>query len=430
MGDSCREQDPNFNRTFNPFIINKKYHSFKTHSVYLPDANGVYHLVPNFADAWIDPATGTINTNIDPSAVDPMPFPFPLGSYHGYDYQFYYANLMQNTLTRSLTFLNRPQAVLYPSSLRTGVHATRAFQSVIPSFRDKLPVAPVAALASPTCNNIPKLDIFASPFGGWMKQKMHGGHAGYDIDGGGVAVGATKSWDALTLGLAAGYSRQRTTMSGMDGRVDADMLHTALFAGVDLGNIFIEGIAGYGRSWNDARRSLSYGAFDTFSYASHFRQNIWSASVTAGYNVELPLQWRLTSSVALDAVWVRAGEKRESGALASLHMEKSRYTSVELPISLMLEKRVTRAGKTLAPWIEAAWIPELGDRRPTATMRFTGNSAAGSFRTSVAAARSRGRVAAGLRGEVGSVSLNVGYTFEFSGSHSNHALNASIGMAF
>ncbi|MCC8115668.1 MAG: DUF3089 domain-containing protein [Planctomycetes bacterium] len=153
---------------------------------FLPDADGVYHLVPNFADAWIDPATGALNTGVDPNSVDPISPPFPSGSFHGYDYQFYYANLRQNVLTRSLAYLNRPYAALYSAALRSGVQATRTFAKAVPSFLDRHAagdgeaptVAADAALSSPCLPNRSAGAMVASPVGRGREQTTRAGESG------------------------------------------------------------------------------------------------------------------------------------------------------------------------------------------------------------------------------------------------------------
>lgn len=409
---------------------------------FMLDANGTYALLPGMADAFIDPDRGTLLTNVDPSSVDALPAPFPAGSFHGYDYQFYYANIMANALHRSLVYLNRPQAALYSAAMRTDALASRAFFRAIPSFRDTILADDLAktspasaggdgqALASMACASKTGVEIFASPFGDWMRQKQRDGYAGYDLDGGGIAVGARKSWDNFMIGLAGGYSRQRTKMTGMDGKNDADIFHSTLFAGYRIGDFFLEGMAGYGRSWNDARRSTLFGSLGVFDYSADYARDLWSTGLKAGYAADLPGRIRLVPSVGVDAVWVRSPEFVESGRMAAMQLEKARYTSVETPISILVEKQFAGPGKIIAPWLEAAWIPELGDRRPEATVRFSGNSSAGTFQTAAAAVRSRGKISTGVKADIDRAFVNFGYGFEFGGSYRNHQLNVRIGMSF
>ncbi|GEM_PF-1464091 len=410
---------------------------------FMLDANGIYALLPGMADAFIDLDRGTLLTNVDPSSVGSLPPPFPAGSFHGYDYGFYYANLMANALNRSLVYLNRPQAALYSAAIATDAHASRAFHRAVPSFRDKILADDLAktspssaggdgqALASLACTGTTGMEIFASPFGGWMRQKERGGYAGYDTDGGGIAVGAQKSWSNFTLGVAGGYSRQRTKMTDMNGKVEADIFHSALFAGYRIGDFFLEGMAGYGRSWNDANRSTQFGSLNVYNYSADFARDLWTAGLKAGYIADLPCRVRLVPSVGLDAVWVRSPEFAESGRLAAMQLAKAHYDSVEVPFSVLLEKQfVTGSGKVVAPWLETSWIPEVGDRRPEATVRFSGSSSAGTFQAAAAAVRSRGKVSTGIKADIGRAFVNFGYGFEFGGSYRNHQLNATVGMSF
>ncbi|MCD7895105.1 MAG: autotransporter domain-containing protein [Planctomycetaceae bacterium] len=410
----------------------------------------IYRLVPGVADAYVDPETGALLTDIDPSLVPALDPRWPAGCCHGQDYHFYYMNIMQNALHRSLVFLNRPQAALYTAAARAGTVASRSFARAVPSIRDDIlgssgfvtgidgdylnasvDRTDSHALASLRHDGLGGTEVFASPFGSWLKQRRHNGYAGYDIDGGGIAVGAKKRLGDFTLGLAAGYSRQKTEMADVLGRVEADMAHAALFMNYRRQDLFIEGMAGYGRAWNDARRTTPYGTLGAYEYAAKYRDDIWSARLGIGYIADLPGRVRLVPSVGVDAVWVRSDGFSESGDLAAMQTDALRYASVEVPVSVLAEKRFsTETGKTVAPWLEAAWIPEIGDRRPAATVRFAGTSAAGSFRAASAAVRSRGRAAAGLKADVGRVAVNVGYTFEFAGSYRNHSLGASVGIGF
>ncbi len=52
---------------------------------FIPDANGIYALLPGMADAFIDPDRGVLLTNVDPSQVDSPPAHVPPGGFQGDD---------------------------------------------------------------------------------------------------------------------------------------------------------------------------------------------------------------------------------------------------------------------------------------------------------------------------------------------------------
>lgn len=64
---------------------------------YMPDANEVYSVVPQCADARVDTAKGVLLVNTTyANEIDPKCY----GIYHHYDYSFYYFNLRENAINR------------------------------------------------------------------------------------------------------------------------------------------------------------------------------------------------------------------------------------------------------------------------------------------------------------------------------------------
>jgi len=70
---------------------------------YLPDANGVFHQAPQYADARVDTAAGVVicSTALETELV----LGFGPGIYHTYDIPFYYFNLRANAANRTEKFL-------------------------------------------------------------------------------------------------------------------------------------------------------------------------------------------------------------------------------------------------------------------------------------------------------------------------------------
>ncbi|MEQ8189882.1 MAG: DUF3089 domain-containing protein [Candidatus Eremiobacterota bacterium] len=73
---------------------------------FMPDPNGVFVQVPQYADARVDRGKGVlICTTADEDALYPVTAPLGRGIYHSFDYPFYYYNLQQNAADRTNNFL-------------------------------------------------------------------------------------------------------------------------------------------------------------------------------------------------------------------------------------------------------------------------------------------------------------------------------------
>lgn len=74
---------------------------------YMPDANGIFHQVPQYADARVDTSIGVV---VCSTAVDSeLLLGFGPGVYHSYDIPFYYFNLRDNAANRTAKYLESYQ---------------------------------------------------------------------------------------------------------------------------------------------------------------------------------------------------------------------------------------------------------------------------------------------------------------------------------
>lgn len=75
---------------------------------YMPNSNGVYERIPQYADARIDPTQGVlICTTADTNALGKLTPLAAVGVFHSFDYPFYYFNIRSNAADRTQAFLNR-----------------------------------------------------------------------------------------------------------------------------------------------------------------------------------------------------------------------------------------------------------------------------------------------------------------------------------
>jgi hypothetical protein len=72
---------------------------------YMPDAQGNFALVKDFADARVDKARGVVICTVDPAKLPPGTQSFGPGIYHSFDYPFYYFNIRENAANRVSHYL-------------------------------------------------------------------------------------------------------------------------------------------------------------------------------------------------------------------------------------------------------------------------------------------------------------------------------------
>lgn len=89
-------------RTETPAAANQGFGSF------MPDTNGVYVRVPQYADARIDISNGVlICSSADTNALGRINALAGFGIYHNFDYPFYYFNIRSNAANRTQNFLRK-----------------------------------------------------------------------------------------------------------------------------------------------------------------------------------------------------------------------------------------------------------------------------------------------------------------------------------
>jgi hypothetical protein len=72
---------------------------------YMPDAQGNFSLVKDFADARVSKDRGVVICSVDPVKLPPGTQSFGVGIYHSFDYPFYYFNIRENAANRVSHYL-------------------------------------------------------------------------------------------------------------------------------------------------------------------------------------------------------------------------------------------------------------------------------------------------------------------------------------
>lgn len=72
---------------------------------FMPDAQGNFSQVEDFADAQVNSARGVVICSVDPARLPPGTQSFGEGIYHSFDYPFYYFNIRENAANRVSHYL-------------------------------------------------------------------------------------------------------------------------------------------------------------------------------------------------------------------------------------------------------------------------------------------------------------------------------------
>ncbi len=422
---------------------------------FLPDASGEYALTDGVADAKVDTNRGVVVSTAD-SDVYGMGggTPFPAGSFHGNDVQFYYMNMRENALRRSAVALSMCQSELYADSVLASVRGIRAFTDQISdSTRSRkcseTKLAGCRACEAACSDSTNSWNWFATPFGFWTRQDSRDGFSGYDVDAYGLALGGVKSFKNTSCGFALGYNGQTQNMRDYAGEVEADLFHAAVFverrvAVSNFGSPSFDASLGYSHGWNDAERSVIFPDYARFDNRASFDQDAWTLRLNAKKERKFRRGHRAVLGVGLDYVGLRNGSVAENGSGQSpfqnipgfgtnsaMRLKSSTYHSLELPISLTIDKMWSRRGRNIAPYVSAAWIPELLGDRPAMSSSFVDGNVTGSFLAeSIKPWDSRGRFATGLKSERKNTLLGIDYVFDFASGYEEHRLSATAMWRF
>ncbi len=411
----------------------------------LRNAAGEYVLMEDVADAQVDPNRGVVIANADVNQYGMGGvLGFPNGSFHANDIQFYYMNIRENALRRSAIALSMYQTELYADAAYTTSRSVRAFSDQLPRTLDTSSMSQTCAPCSPCHSKKNSLTLFATPFGLWTRQNSQGHFSGYDFNAYGIAVGGMKTTGKTNYGFALGYNDQTQKMKEFDGRIDADLFHAVVFAGRKFGSISLDASAGYSHGWNDSERNVIFPGYARFDNKSSFDQNAWTVRLSANKTKKLRQHVRLIAGIGLDYVGIRTGSIQEDclgqspfqnifgfGTNTAMYLKSATYHSLELPISLTIDKTFTHSSSKIVPYVSAAWIPELLNERSSTTASFVANDVIGSFLAqSIKPWDSHGRVATGLKAEKKTTSLAIDYVFDFSHRYTEHHLSATLGWHF
>lgn len=331
---------------------------------------------------------------------------------------------------------NELSGELYADIMGSTVTAQRIFRSTLPSIADYSQSAHMVSnsYCAPSNNWV----MWDTPFLTRDMRKRNDGYLGYKQTISGFATGLSRMLGETTaIGIAVGYDgRKLTGRDDYHWRNKADTFHAAIYGGTALGCFFIDGYAGYSRAWQRTERGIT-ATGDTAH--GNFNDTVLSAGLKASYVWILPNDMRITPAIGLDLSHVRTGKINEYGSAASLLVDKSDHTSLQVPITVAVNKTFSSNFLTFdekcsmwTPEVRVGYVPQLGAKRAHVDYQFTPGGPAGTFRAnSTKLGGSYGFVGTGLKIKLKDKFIfAVDYDYTFGKKYGNHTVTGTYGVSF
>ncbi|MCC8190207.1 MAG: autotransporter outer membrane beta-barrel domain-containing protein [Planctomycetes bacterium] len=349
----------------------------------------------------------------------------------------FFADVMQSSLTMQRAFTSAmPSIINYSQTAHTQVSDTVLASSVCPT-----------SMCAP--NN--KWVMWDTPFLVYEGKRRDGRYLGYDQNASGFATGISRMFDETTaLGLAVGYDYRK--MDGRDHyhlRERADAFHAALYGGTAVAWFFIDGYAGYSRSWHRTERLVDTGAGTADRNKGNFNDTILSAGLKASYVCILPNEVRITPAIGLDYSHVRLGSLTEKGwaetggvpggmgtSTTTLRTNASTYHNLQMPVTVSVNKTYCanflsfRGTPSLwTPEVRGGFVPQFGPKRTGVRTRLA--SGGDSWKVRSTEIGNYGTVGAGLKIKLADKYIfAVDYNYAFAKKYNNHMVTGTYGVSF
>ena len=273
--------------------------------------------------------------------------------------------------------------------------------------------------------------IWGGGFGAWADQKSRSGIAGYKYDAGGFILGYDRRVnDCLLFGFAASYTSGRTKIRDLSANHDSDIMTLSVYGSYthEIG-LFARFGASWGYGWSDYNVHLAMGGKKDGKYHT----NNFSANAELGYEARLPYNFNLIPSVSVDYGHIHSSGWNETtdGSGVANWFGSGRDNTVDIPLAVRAN-RVWHfgGGRYIAPELRVAWVPTIGDKRPTIKTGYAG-SGVGMVVNGVNPANNRWQVGAGVKARITrNLEARMDYKYEFRSGYKDHNLTASLGLSF
>ncbi|RZN16829.1 autotransporter outer membrane beta-barrel domain-containing protein, partial [Bradyrhizobium sp. Leo121] len=232
-------------------------------------------------------------------------------------------------------------------------------------------------------------------------------------------------------GLAVAGGKARASLSGLVGKVDADVFQAGLYGTTQLGPVRLGAAAGYARLENDGSRSIpALGS----SLSSSYETTAWSGRLQASAAAVTWNGLSLSPLAALQATHVRnpaVVEANWAGASAgALALSRRSETTSRSEFGLQLDADGLFGGVPATGYVRAAWAHHF-QRESDLTASLVGLSSAAFRATGAAADRNSALIAAGTSARLSEcVTLGLNLDGELSANANRIGGSAQIRVSF
>ena len=341
---------------------------------------------------------------------------------------------------------NSATTELYADTMAASLTMQRQFARVLPSIADYSQTAHKVSSANGSyCAPDANWVMWDTPFLTHEARRTNDDYMGYRNTSSGFATGISRMLGETTaVGLALGYdARKMTNRDGYHWRNRADAFHAAIYGGTALGCLFVDGYAGYSRSWQRTERDMEF-ANDYARYHGNFNDTILSGGLKASYVLILPNEMRITPSIGLDYSYIRTGSfyesgSRNTGGVGYWAVDKASHHSLQTPIMVSANRTFSANFLTFGgacslwtPEVRAGYVTQFGAKRTSVRARTIDGSLPHKYSaTSNEIGGSYGTIGTGLKIKIRDKFIfAVDYDYTFGDKYSNHTVTGTYGVSF
>ncbi|MDP5277506.1 autotransporter domain-containing protein [Sphingomonas sp. DG1-23] len=248
--------------------------------------------------------------------------------------------------------------------------------------------------------------------------------AALDRDTKGGVVGLDRSFGAVTLGLAGGWSNTDLRVARRNSSGSIGSIHGMVYAGARLGGFGLRGGAGYARTTTETTRRIAFQGFSATTTAD-YHGSVLQGFVEAGYR--LPVGGgHVEPFVSLSAIRARTDAFTETGGIAALSGAAISETTMSGMTGVRFETSPAGAFSLRGT---AGWRHGRGDLDPVGRHTFAGGTPFTVLGT--AGAKDAGALNVEARYRLSpNVTLSVGYDGVLGAGNADHAITGAFKIVF
>jgi uncharacterized protein with beta-barrel porin domain len=210
----------------------------------------------------------------------------------------------------------------------------------------------------------PRFGAFAHGSGEFINFGGNSNARGYDLDAGGVTIGADYQWSPnFVIGFLANYTRGRIDLN-RGGEIESDSVRGGVYASVFGAGGYLTGYLGGGYNDFDTKRDGLGGNAHGQTDGAEF-----NALIAAGYDAHFG-GLTVGPIATYQYTFAKTDAFRERGSLAPLDIHSENHRSSRTNLGIRVAYEIPMGSITITPEVRASWQHEFGDRTFATTAQF------------------------------------------------------------